>query len=156
MRNGLRLLKNGAAVAGLAAGSGAITSFPTVWAQNIQDVVITNVGQSFSVIPQIAAQATKDLGFKIDMQTVDLNTQMNRLFTQPDSIDIADVSIIVIPDIMKKIGLPIRSPNTNGGISRCRCSLRIRSTARRSTRSSPASVDSRMVKLTVISIIIRG
>jgi len=36
------------------------------------------------------------------MQTVDLNTQMNRLFTQPDSIDIADVSINVVPDIMKK------------------------------------------------------
>src|SRR5580704_1346590 len=84
-----RLLKGGAAAAGLAAGTG----FPTIWAQNIKDVVITHVGQSFSAIPQIAAQASKDLGFKIDMQTVDLNTQMNRLFTQPDSIDIADVSI---------------------------------------------------------------
>jgi putative spermidine/putrescine transport system substrate-binding protein len=103
-----RLLKGGAAAAGLAAGSGAMTGFPTIWAQNIRDVVITHVGQSFSVIPQIAAQASKDLGFKIDMQTVDLNTQMNRLFTQPDSIDIADVSINVVPDIMKKkIGLPI-------------------------------------------------
>jgi putative spermidine/putrescine transport system substrate-binding protein len=103
-----RLLKGGAAAAGLAAGSGAITGFPTIWAQNVKDVVITHVGQSFSVIPQIAAQATKDLGFKIDMQTVDLNTQMNRLFTQPDSIDIADVGINVVPDIMKqKIGLPI-------------------------------------------------
>jgi putative spermidine/putrescine transport system substrate-binding protein len=103
-----RVLKGGAAAAGLAAGSGAMTGFPTIWAQNIKDVVITHVGQSFSVIPQIAAQASKDLGFKIDMQTVDLNTQMNRLFTQPDSIDIADVSINVVPDIMKKkIGLPI-------------------------------------------------
>jgi putative spermidine/putrescine transport system substrate-binding protein len=102
------LLKGGAAAAGLAAGSGVMTGFPTIWAQNIKDVVITHVGQSFSVIPQIAAQASKDLGFKIDMQTVDLNTQMNRLFTQPDSIDIADVSINVVPDIMKKkIGLPI-------------------------------------------------
>jgi putative spermidine/putrescine transport system substrate-binding protein len=103
-----RLLKGGAAAAGLAAGSGAITGFPTIWAQNIKDVVITHVGQSFSVIPQIAAQATKDLGFKIDMQTVNLSTQMNRLFTQPDSIDIADLSINIVPDIMKqKIGLPI-------------------------------------------------
>jgi putative spermidine/putrescine transport system substrate-binding protein len=71
-------------------------------------VVITHVGQSFSVIPQIGAQASKDPGFKIDMQTVDFNTQMNRLFTQSDSIDIADVSINVVPDNMKqKIGLPI-------------------------------------------------
>jgi len=103
-----RLLKGGAAAAGLAAGSGAMTGFPTIWAQNIKDVVITHVGQSFSVIPQIAAQASKDLGFKTDMQTVDLNSHMNRRFTQPDSIDIADVSINVVPDIMKKkIGLPI-------------------------------------------------
>jgi putative spermidine/putrescine transport system substrate-binding protein len=102
------VLKSGAAVAGLAAGSGAITGFPTIWAQNIKDVVITHVGQSFSVIPQIGAQASKDLGFKIDMQTVDYPTQMNRLFTQPESIDIADLSINVVPDIMKqKIGLPI-------------------------------------------------
>src|ERR1700712_3311223 len=102
------LLKGGAAVAGLAAGSGAITGFPTIWAQNIKDVVITHVGQSYSVIPQIGAQATKDLGFKIDMQTVDGATQLNRLFTQPDSIDIADISINLVPDVMKqKIGLAI-------------------------------------------------
>jgi putative spermidine/putrescine transport system substrate-binding protein len=62
-----RLLKSGAAVAGVAAGSGAITGFPTIWAQNIKDVTLTHVGQSFSVIPQIGQQASKDLGFKIDM-----------------------------------------------------------------------------------------
>ena len=50
-----RLLKGGAAVAGVAAGSGAITGFPTIWAQNIKDVTLTHVGQSFSVIPQIGA-----------------------------------------------------------------------------------------------------
>ena len=57
-----RLLKGAAAVAGVAAGSGAITGFPTVWAQNIKDVTLTHVGQSFSVIPQIGEQASKDLG----------------------------------------------------------------------------------------------
>ncbi|WP_158818867.1 PotD/PotF family extracellular solute-binding protein [Methylocapsa sp. S129] len=103
-----RLLKGAATVAGVAAGSGAITGFPTIWAQNIKDVTLTHVGQSFSVIPQIGEQASKDLGFKIDMQTVDYATQLNRLFTQPDSIDIADLSINVVPDIMKqKIGLAI-------------------------------------------------
>ena len=86
----------------MAAGSGAITGFPTIWAQNIKDVTLTHVGQSFSVIPQIGQQASKDLGFKIDMQTVDYATQLNRLFTQPDSIDIADLSINVVPDIMKQ------------------------------------------------------
>ena len=34
------VLKGGAAVAGLAAGSGALTVFPTIWAQNIKDVTI--------------------------------------------------------------------------------------------------------------------
>jgi len=102
------VLRGGAAAVGAAAGSGAITGFPTIWAQNVKDVTITHVGQSFSAIPQIAAQATKDLGFKIDMQTVDLNTQLNRLFTQPDSIDIADIAINNVPDIMKKgLGQPI-------------------------------------------------
>jgi putative spermidine/putrescine transport system substrate-binding protein len=101
------LLKSGAAVAGIAAGSGAITGFPTIWAQNIKDVTLTHVGQSFSVIPQIGAQATKDLGFKIDMQAVDGATQLNRLFTQPDSIDIADLSINVVPDVMKQKTMPI-------------------------------------------------
>ena len=102
------LLKGGAAVAGAAVGSGAITGFPTIWAQNIKDITLTHVGQSFSVIPQIGEQASKDLGFKIDMQAVDYATQLNRIFTQPDSIDISDLSINIVPDIMKQsVGLPI-------------------------------------------------
>ena len=32
------VLKGAAATAGLAAGSGAISGFPTIWAQNIKDV----------------------------------------------------------------------------------------------------------------------
>ncbi len=102
------LLKGGAAVAGLAAGSGAITGFPTIWAQNIKDITLTHVGQSFSVIPQIDAQASKDLGFKVDSQAVDYATQLNRTFTQPESIDISDLSINVVPDLIKQgIGMPI-------------------------------------------------
>ncbi|MCW6506615.1 ABC transporter substrate-binding protein [Lichenifustis flavocetrariae] len=102
------LLKGGAAAAGLAVGSGAITGFPTIWAQNIKDITLAHVGQSFSVIPQIAAQASKDLGFKIDMQAVDYATQLNRTFTQPESIDISDLSINVVPDLIKQgIGMPV-------------------------------------------------
>lgn len=96
------VLKGGAAALGAAVGSQAITGFPTIWAQNLKAVTLTHVGQSFSAIPQIAEQATRDLGFKVEMQTVDLNTQLNRLFTQPDSIDIADIAINNVPDIMKK------------------------------------------------------
>ena len=32
-----RLLQSGAALGGLAAGSGALRGFPTIWAQNIKD-----------------------------------------------------------------------------------------------------------------------
>ena len=84
------LLKGAAATAGAAVGSGAITGFPTVWAQNIKDVTITHVGSIYTTNPTVAAQATKDLGFKIEMQTLDQTTQINRMLTQPTSIDVTD------------------------------------------------------------------
>jgi putative spermidine/putrescine transport system substrate-binding protein len=38
------VLKGGAAFAGAAIGSGAITGFPTIWAQNIKDVTLRQFG----------------------------------------------------------------------------------------------------------------
>ena len=55
------LLKSTAAVAGAALGSSAITGFPTIWAQNIKDIVLHHAGPPVTAIPAIAAQATKDL-----------------------------------------------------------------------------------------------
>jgi putative spermidine/putrescine transport system substrate-binding protein len=85
------VLKTSAAVAGLAAGSGALTGFPTIWAQNIKNVTLLQVGGSYSAIKEIGDQATKDLGFKIVMQDADYATILNRLATQPQGIDIADI-----------------------------------------------------------------
>lgn len=85
------VLKGGAALAGAALGGG-FTSAPMIWAQNIKDVTIRHIGQSYSTIPNIAAKANEDLGFAVEMQTVDLTTQTNRMLTQPKSVDIADVS----------------------------------------------------------------
>ena len=85
------LLKGAAAAAGAAAGSGVITGFPTIWAQNIKDIKITHIGQSYSTIKNIQDQANKDLGFTVEMQTVDVTTQMNRMLTQPDTMDVADL-----------------------------------------------------------------
>ncbi len=82
------LLRGVAAGAGLAVGSGAVTGFPTIWAQNIKDVTLTHVGGSYAAIKEIGDQAFKDLGFKIEMQAVDPGTQLNRSLTQPKSIDI--------------------------------------------------------------------
>ena len=62
------VLKGAAAAAGAAAGSGAIKGFPTVWAQNLKDVKLLHLGSSYSAIVDIARQASKDLGFTVEMQ----------------------------------------------------------------------------------------
>ncbi|HEX3992552.1 MAG TPA: ABC transporter substrate-binding protein, partial [Acetobacteraceae bacterium] len=54
------LLKSAAAIAGTAAGSGAITGFPLIWAQNIKDVVLRHNGTPVTAIPAIGEQANKD------------------------------------------------------------------------------------------------
>ena len=82
------VLKGAAALAGAAAGSDAIGGFPTVWAQNIKDITLINIGGSFECIKQIADQAEKDLGFKVVMQAVDPATQLQRTLTQPRSFDV--------------------------------------------------------------------
>jgi putative spermidine/putrescine transport system substrate-binding protein len=58
-----RLLQGTAAFAGVTAASGAFTGFPTIWAQNIKDVVLHQAGSPVAAIPKIAEQANKDLGF---------------------------------------------------------------------------------------------
>ena len=62
------VLKGGAAIAGVT----AVTGFPTVWAQNLKDVTLTHTGMSYSTLPDIARQASQDLGFKVEMSVVDL------------------------------------------------------------------------------------
>jgi putative spermidine/putrescine transport system substrate-binding protein len=86
-----KFLKGAGAAAGLAAGSGAITGFPTIWAQNIKDITLLQVGGSYSSIIDIARQATQDLGFKIEMQNLASDALVNRIATQPESLDIADI-----------------------------------------------------------------
>ncbi len=85
------VLKGAAAAAGVAAGSGAIKGFPTVWAQNLKDVKLLHLGSSYSAIVDIARQASKDLGFTVEMQDSGGDALVNRVVTQPDSLDIADL-----------------------------------------------------------------
>src|ERR1700730_8417960 len=54
-----RLLQGTAALAGVTAASGAFTGFPTIWAQNIKDVVLHQAGSPVAAIPKIAEQANK-------------------------------------------------------------------------------------------------
>ena len=86
-----KLLKAAGAAAGVVAGSGLIDGFPLIWAQNMKDVKLVQVGGSYSAIKEIAEQASKDLGFKVEMQTAPHDALLNRLVTQPQSIDIADI-----------------------------------------------------------------
>jgi putative spermidine/putrescine transport system substrate-binding protein len=79
------LLKGAAATTGV-----AITGFPMVWAQNIKDITLQHVGASYSAIIDIARQASADLGFKVEMQNVDGDALINRIVTQPDTVEIAD------------------------------------------------------------------
>ena len=83
-------IKGAAATAGAAMGSGAITGFPTIWAQASKDITITHVGSIYTTNPTVAEQANKDLGFTIQMQTLDNTTLINRLLTQPETVDVAD------------------------------------------------------------------
>ena len=96
-----RVLRGAAGLAGAAIGSGMIKGVPTIWAQNIKDVTLTHVGMSYSTIIDIARQATKDLGFKVEMAVTDHPGFANRVTTQPDSVDIADgelwQALLVVP-----------------------------------------------------------
>ena len=87
------VLKGGAAAAGLAAGSGVVTGFPTIWAQNIKDVTINHTGMSYSTLIDIARKASEDLGFKVEMSVTDHPGLTNRMVNDPKSIDIADSEI---------------------------------------------------------------
>ncbi|MEM7377378.1 MAG: twin-arginine translocation signal domain-containing protein, partial [Pseudomonadota bacterium] len=50
------LLKGSAAAAGAAVGSGAITGFPMIWAQNIKNVTLRQFGTGVSNLNEVAAK----------------------------------------------------------------------------------------------------
>ena len=87
------VLRGAVAAGGYAAGSGAFSGFPAIWAQNLKDVTLLHAGPPVSAIPQIADQATKDLGFTIKMQATENADLLNRFLTQSSSIDVGDVNL---------------------------------------------------------------
>jgi putative spermidine/putrescine transport system substrate-binding protein len=89
-----RVLQSGAALAGAAAGSGVLTGFPTIWAQNIKDITLFHAGPPVAAIPKIGEQASKDLGFTIKMQATESMDLLNRFLSQSSAIDVGDVSIV--------------------------------------------------------------
>lgn len=85
------LLKGGAAMAGAAAGSGLITGFPTIWAQNIKNVTLRQFGTGVSNLNAVAEKVKQDIGFTLQMTALDSDAVAQRAVTQPKSYDIADI-----------------------------------------------------------------
>src|SRR5712691_815459 len=83
------LLKAGAAAFGLAAGSGVITGFPTIWAQS--KITLRQFGTGVSNLNAIADKCKADLGSTLEMTATDSDAAAQRAVTQPDSYDIADI-----------------------------------------------------------------
>ena len=86
-----QVMKAAAVGTGAALGSGLVNGFPTIWAQNLKDIKLVQVGGSYSAIIDIGKQASKDLGFTVEMQTADHSALLNRLVNEPKTIDIADI-----------------------------------------------------------------
>jgi putative spermidine/putrescine transport system substrate-binding protein len=55
------------------------------------EITLRHCGPSFSALPEIAAQAEKDLGFHIEMQPETPERVMERALTDPASMDIYDM-----------------------------------------------------------------
>ena len=97
-----KVLKGAAATTGLAVGTGAVTGFPMVWAQQLKDITIHHVGAPYSAIIDIANQANKDLPFKIEMQALAHDALRNRLVTQPKTVDIADTEYFFLQQLVPR------------------------------------------------------
>jgi len=94
------VLKGAAALAGTAVGTGAVTGFPTIWAQNIKDVTLRQFGTGVSAYNDIAVQVKKDLGFTLELAALDSDAVVQRAVTQPKSYEIVDAEYWMLPKIV--------------------------------------------------------
>ena len=56
--------------------------------------MLRHSGPPVTAIPRIAEQASKDLGFTVQMQAVENADLLNRFLSQSNTIDCADVSLV--------------------------------------------------------------
>jgi putative spermidine/putrescine transport system substrate-binding protein len=92
-----KLLKTGAAAIGVAAGSGIVTGFPTVWAQT--PITLRQFGTGVSNLNDIADKCKADLGITLEMTAMDSDAAAQRAVTQPDSYDIADIEYWILKKV---------------------------------------------------------
>ena len=87
------------ATAGVAAGSGAITGFPTIWAQNIKNITLRQFGTGVSNLNAVAEKVKSDLGLTLQMTALDTDAVTQKAVTQPKSYDIADIEYFSIKKV---------------------------------------------------------
>ncbi len=84
---------------GAAIGSGAISGFPTIWAQNIKNVTLRQFGTGVSNLNAVAEKVKADLGFTLSMTALDTDAVTQKAVTQPKSYDIADIEYFAIKKV---------------------------------------------------------
>ena len=92
------LLKGTAGLAGLAAGSGAITGFPYVKSADAK--VLRYLGTAVNEGDDIAKQCLKDTGIKIEYITATTDDVTKRVMTQPNSFDVLDTEYFSLKKIV--------------------------------------------------------
>ena len=81
------VLKGAAATVAGASTLGA----PMIWAQNIQNITLRQFGTGVSNLNEVADKVKEDLGFNLEMTSLDSDSVTQRAATQPKSFDIADI-----------------------------------------------------------------
>jgi putative spermidine/putrescine transport system substrate-binding protein len=92
------LLKSTAGLAGLAAGSGAITGFPYV--MSAEPKVLRYLGTAVNEGDEISKQCLKDTGIKIEYITATTDDVTKRVMTQPNSFDVLDTEYFALKKIV--------------------------------------------------------
>jgi putative spermidine/putrescine transport system substrate-binding protein len=64
---------------------------PVIWGQNIKDVTLRQFGTGVSNLNDVATKVKEDLGFTLEMTSLDSDSVAQRAATQPKSFDIADI-----------------------------------------------------------------
>ena len=82
--------------------AGAITGFPTIWAQNIKNITLRQFGTGVSNLNAVADKVKADLGFTLSMTALDTDAVTQKAVTQPKSYDIADIEYFAIKKVSSR------------------------------------------------------
>ena len=92
------LLQGTAAAAGAAVGTGAVTGFPAVWAQ--EPKVLRYLGTAVNQSAEIAKKVKEDTGITIEYVAVTTDDVTKRVITQPGSYDIVDTEYFALKKLV--------------------------------------------------------